>query len=100
MLLKMFSIYDSKAKAYFPPFLLVNQAMAIRVLGDCVNDVTHAFYRNPSDYSLFEIGVFDDSKGLIVPSAKPEFIGLAAEYKIVGQPVEFDGEILLQEKQA
>jgi len=100
MLLKMFSIYDAKAKAYFPPFLLANQAMAVRVLSDCVNDVTHAFYRNPSDYSLFEVGTFDDAFGLIVPTGKPVFIGLAAQYKIVGQPVEFDGEILLQEKQA
>jgi len=93
MLLKMFSIYDSKAKAYFPPFLLANQAMAIRVFGDCVNDVNHAFYRNPTDYALFEVGVFDDTKGLIVPVAIPEFIGLAAEYKLVGAPCEFDGAV-------
>jgi len=96
MLLKMFSIYDAKAKAYFPPFYLVNSAMAVRVLSDCVNDPSHAFSRNPSDYSLFEVGVFDDSNAVIVPAKAPDFIALSAEYKIFGQPVEFDGAVSLE----
>ncbi len=35
---KIFTIYDTKAEAYFPPFYLPQTSMAIRQFGDMVND--------------------------------------------------------------
>lgn len=60
MLLKMFTVYDSKAEAYLPPFYLAASGQAVRTFADTANDPNHAFGKHPSDYTLFEIGVFDD----------------------------------------
>ena len=65
MIHKIFSIHDSKAAAYLPPFIMHKTEMAIRVFSDCVNDQGHQFGKNPADYTLFEIGIFDDNKAKI-----------------------------------
>lgn len=62
---QLFSVYDSKAKAYMPPFVMHENAMAVRVFADCINDTSHAFGKNPQDYTLFNIGEFDDNKGQV-----------------------------------
>ena len=61
----MFSIYDSKAKSYLPPFHMPNDDMALRVFQDCVSDPNHAFGKHPEDYTLFHLGSFDDETGII-----------------------------------
>ncbi len=61
MKLKMFSIFDVQAQAYLPPFWLGQTAMAIRIFSDCVNSDDHQFGKHPGDYTLFELGTFDDS---------------------------------------
>jgi len=59
---KVFTIYDSKARAYLVPFFLHEEGMAIRVFADCVNDKTHQFGKHPEDYTLFIIGTWEDEK--------------------------------------
>ncbi|QGH72128.1 MAG: DNA binding protein [Microviridae sp. ctjWc39] len=61
MLLKVFTIYDSKAEAYLQPFFLKNKGEAIRALTDIVAKPDHNFCKYPEDFTLFELGVFDDS---------------------------------------
>lgn len=65
MISKIFAIYDSKAKAYFPPFFLHAAAVAKRTFADCVNGQDHTFSKNPADYTLFEIGEFNDQNAQI-----------------------------------
>ena len=61
----LFSIYDSKAQAYFPPFCLHNPQMAIRQFSDMVNDPETRISKHAEDYTLFQIGEFDDSNAKI-----------------------------------
>ncbi len=58
----IFTIYDSKAKAYLTPFFLHQDGMALRVFADCINDATHQFGKHPEDYTLFNIGSWSDDK--------------------------------------
>ncbi len=58
---KMFVIYDVKANAYMQPWFLTQEGMALRAFSDCVNDADHNFGRHPEDYTLFNIGSFDDA---------------------------------------
>lgn len=81
MKLQIFSVYDSKAKAYLPPFFLPEIGMATRVFQNCANDKGHQFGANAEDYCLFHIGEFDDSTALCVPKTTPESLGLAQEFK-------------------
>lgn len=70
MNLYIFSIYDQKAEAYLPPFTLPKPAIAVRTFKGCVNDNDHAFGANPHDYTLFQIGIFDDETGSLTDLKK------------------------------
>jgi len=75
----VFTIYDSKAHAYLTPFFLHNQDMAIRVFADCANNPEHQFGKHPEDYTLFKIGVFNDTKGRI-DCGNPLSLGVGIEF--------------------
>jgi len=63
MVLKVYSVFDSKAEAYNSPFLAITRGAAIRAVTDSVNDPKSVYHRWPADFTLFEIGEFDDSSG-------------------------------------
>lgn len=65
MILKAFSIYDSKACFFGNPFFAQKEEQAIRDFGDAVNsnEPNNGFARHPEDYSLFYIGDFDNENG-------------------------------------
>lgn len=71
MLLRMYVVYDSKAEIYTHPSFLPTRAVAVRQFAELVNDGKHEFSRHPEDYSLFELGTFDDGSGLIAPTLAP-----------------------------
>ena len=61
MKLKIFSIYDLKAVAFITPFYCPNAALAKRGFQNARQDPAHAFHRNPTDYTLHELGEWDDT---------------------------------------
>lgn len=67
MELNMYSILDTAAKAYNTPFCMQNDALAIRAFSHNVNDETTTINKNPEQFSLYHIGVFDDQSGNIKP---------------------------------
>jgi hypothetical protein len=81
MKLEIFSVYDSKAAAYLPPFYLPQIGMATRIFQNCANDKGHQFGANPGDYALFHLGQFDDNSAIIETKPTPENLGLAQEFK-------------------
>jgi len=65
MLLKIFSVYDSKVEAYIQPFYMNSTGAAMRAFEDTVNDPESALNKHPEDYTLFELGTFDDQTAQI-----------------------------------
>jgi len=88
---KIFAIYDQKAHAYLPPFTLPRVEMAERTFMDCVNSKDHAFGLHPADYTLFELGKYDDEKGKISAHDIPQVIGTGVEYKALEPPLKYEG---------
>lgn len=86
---KIFSVFDSAAQAYLPPFCLHNRGMAIRVFGDMVARPEHAFAMHPADYTVFELGEFDDATGMFVLLDGPEKVigGLEVVAPVVGDNI-------------
>lgn len=78
--LKLFSIYDTKALAYLPPFFLPQRGQAMRTFGDCCNDKSHAFGAHPEDYTLFYLGTFDDTTARFVLEPAPHSLGKGSEF--------------------
>lgn len=85
----IFSVYDQKAEAYLPPFVLHNEGMAGRVFADCCNNPEHNFGKHPEDYSLFRLGTFDDEKGELEPFVGPLLVGTGLEFRTA----RFRGEV-------
>jgi len=81
----VFTVYDQKAHAYLPPFVLHHKDMATRIFSDCVNSNDHQFGRHPADYTLYCIGEYDDASGQLI-ARKHELLGQGIEFKIVSSP--------------
>lgn len=80
MFLKVFSVYDSKAKSFLQPFFCVNSAVAIRAFASAANDVRHDFHRYASDYTLFEIGQWNEADGRLTELESKLSHGVAVEF--------------------
>jgi len=91
---RSFSVFDQKALAYLPPFFMPEVGMATRAFTDMVNDTAHMFGKHPEDFTLFELGMFDDNKGMLEPFKSPEMVvtGLAV-LRPVEQPDLFKGAV-------
>ncbi len=85
---RIFTVFDEKAKAYLPPFVLAEVGMALRIFGDCVNSKDHQFGKHPHDYTLFAIGCFDDSTGTISELNNRGVVANGAQVVNVEAPVE------------
>lgn len=65
MIMKMYTVYDSKIGAYAQPFFMRNAGEAIRGFMEVIATPNHAFNKYPADYTLFEIGEFCDETGAV-----------------------------------
>jgi len=66
MKIKIYSIFDSAASAYIPPFYMQNDGLAIRAFQDNVNaKEENNISRHPEQFSLHRLGEFDDQTATI-----------------------------------
>lgn len=79
-MLKVFSVYDSKVEAYLNPIFLRSKGEAIRVFQAACNSGEHQFSAHPSDFTLFELGSWDEEKAKFTLHSTPISIGLALEF--------------------
>ena len=86
MITLRFAIWDSAAQAYKPPFYVVSKGIALRAFSDLVNSEGNDISRYPRDFTLFELGTFDDQTGKSVDLPTPKSMGLAQEYLINVDP--------------
>lgn len=80
--LKVFAVRDSKAEAYMNPFFMRSRGEALRAFVSGVNDPQTQLCKFPADFTLFEIGEFDEESGdlVMLPTGKVS-LGLALEFK-------------------
>jgi len=96
MKLKIFSIYDSKAEAYKQPFFMLTKGEALRGVMQLLEDNNHLFSKHPGDFTLFELGEYDDNNGKMSPLPSPISHGCLLEYqakKINQTPTELKAAI-------
>jgi len=89
MLSKVFSVFDSCACYYDRPFISRDVASAVRSFGDIACNAEHVIGQHPEHYSLFCIGTFDDSSGVIVPEVAV-CVGMAHELVARSRVVDAD----------
>ena len=82
MNLKMYSIYDDQAQAYVTPFFMQNDGLAIRAFSDNTNAKDdNNIAKHPEQFSLYQVGEWNDKKGLVEPLEQPRFMYKAIELK-------------------
>lgn len=69
--MRIFSIYDAKAKFFTQTIADKNSASAERNFKTAVNNKDTDFSRYPEDYQLFELGSFDNETGILSPHSVP-----------------------------
>ena len=82
--MKVFSVYDAKAEAYLPPMFFQSRGVAIRSFGAAAADEKHDFHRFAADYTLFELGDFDENSGKFSLLSAPVALGNALELRSSG----------------
>ena len=78
---KLFSIYDSKAEVWTMPVPMNSAGEAVRSFSEAANDPETAYGRHGEDFSLFEVGLWDEYNGNIVMHESKIALGLAIELK-------------------
>lgn len=73
----MIAIFDVKIGAYARPVAVPADGAAIRSFQDAVNDKSTEYNKHPEDYSIFNIGTYDDVSGEFL-SKKPTILAQAA----------------------
>lgn len=81
MIKKVFSVFDSKAKLFSTPFYSHNDKTAQRDFARAVNDSNSDLSKFSEDYSLMELGEFDDENGSFNIHTAPINHGLGSTYK-------------------
>lgn len=71
MKLVLFCIHDSKGKLYGPPFAKAHRGDAERTFAQLTADPQSQIKQFPEDFSLYEVGTFDQNTGKIEAYAEP-----------------------------
>lgn len=80
MIVKIYSVYDSKLEAFMQPFFMQSKGLALRAFSDTALDSNTVIGKHPSDYTLFELGEFDDASAKFVMHSTPISLGVAIEF--------------------
>lgn len=74
MISNVYSLHDSKALTYSPPFLAAQHGLAIRMVMEIADGPSTSVGRHPADFTLYCIGRFDDQSGQMLPAEHREHI--------------------------
>lgn len=86
--MKIFSVYDCKSESYSLPFFESTTAAGIRSFAEACRDPNSMLWKHGADYTLFEIGDFEQATGELVAYDAKVNLGLALEYGAVPEQVE------------
>lgn len=89
----MYSVFDSKAETWLPPFLANADGEAARMIAQAALHPDTSLAQYPDDYTLYRIGVFDNVSAAIECVSPPKHVAnvvslvqKAAMYTTVPQP--------------
>lgn len=80
MITKIFSIYDEATATFMLPFYSPQTASAVRLVVVQLKDTNSMLSQHPIDYTLYEMGTFDDQLGIIIPLEPMALIGKLVDY--------------------
>lgn len=81
MKIMIYSVYDSKTGVFGQPNFLINRGAALRAWQEAANDNQSNIGKYPADFTMFEIGYWDDETGNVSMHNTKVSLGTALEFK-------------------
>lgn len=81
MILKIFGVYDSKIGTWMQPSMFQHAGQALRAWVELANDPNSMVSKHPQDFAFFELGTFDDEKGVLESLHTPKSLMTGLEAK-------------------
>lgn len=78
-MLVLFAVRDVKADCYQSLVVLPTRGLAMRGLVDACADPKSPFRQHAEDYTLYELGTFDETTGEVKGHKLPEYVMSAVE---------------------
>jgi len=86
---EIFAIYDTKVQSYGAPLFATNRHDVVRQLTNMFREPEqqqkNQLFLNAEDFSIFKIGTYEKTKGLIVGQNPPEHVANLHELKALIQ---------------
>jgi len=76
----LYSVWDSKAEEFLPPFFAKTDGLAIRSFQEAINNQEHMFAKYPEDYTLFKLGSWFTTDGKLLNKDANISLGSAFQY--------------------
>lgn len=74
MIVKLYAIFDRASGVYDGPMPSKTDGLVTRGFIDMANNKDHPIGKHPEDYTVFELGTWNDATGEIIPSAPKKVI--------------------------
>jgi hypothetical protein len=87
MKLYVYSVFDKAVNAYMQPFFCRSTGEALRSFTDIINDTKTNFHQHYVDFSLYELGEFDDNTGQFDAFNETKRIVTGPEVLLIDDPV-------------
>lgn len=81
-MLRVYAVFDSKVEAFMTPFFVRTRGEALRAFQDSVNQENSSFRMHPADFTLFELGDWDELHGQFTLLKTPYSLGLAQDFLV------------------
>lgn len=78
--MRIFTVHDNKAEAYLPPVYYKTKGEALRAFETTCKNKESQFHQYPSDFTMYELGEFNEQTGDITQNEKPLPLANASEY--------------------
>lgn len=78
------AVYDRQAECFGRPVFTAAIGLAVRSFTDEVNRPSqdNPMWLHPDDYTLYQIGVYDDQEGSFDPFGRPEKVSSGTSVKV------------------
>lgn len=90
MLLYVMAAFDKKAAAFMQPFYASRPEVGLRSFQEAANIEDHQVCKHPEDFSLFQLGTWDDNTGLFQLYPTPKHVAEAINLKKDRRFMQFD----------
>lgn len=75
MKLGVYTVLDKAVGAFLQPFFARSTGEALRSFGDAVNGQSGPFSNHPHDFTLYQLGDFDDGSGIFTVGEPHRIVG-------------------------